>query len=312
MTTAPAVSLCIPAFRRPDSLRTAIESVLAQSFHDFEVLVGDDSGDLESALVPDPRIRYFRNESRLGMARNWNALLDRAEGRLIGLLMDDDELAPDFLQAVVSRFREDSSLGVVFTNHYFRAGGALRERKCDLAEGRHEDFLLDLLRYRPVAVSAALMRREVWADVRPLPDVLTADVVLHVRAALRGWPFFYVDRPLMVYRLHPGQLSRQEELFRGDQVRAWESFSFDDPECERLRRRYLAEALVSRAATHVKNDRIRAARLDIAQARALDSGSFRVRRTIMRVLTRIPFLIPAARFLHSHVVSARDDARSRP
>jgi glycosyltransferase involved in cell wall biosynthesis len=311
MTTGPAVSICIPAFGRPESLRTAIQSVLAQSFDDFEVLVGDDSGDLESALVGDPRVRYFRNPTRVGMARNWNALLDRTRGRFVGLLMDDDELRPDFLRTVVSCFDEDSTLGVVFTNHYFRADGALRERDCELPEGRYEKFLLDLLRYRPVAVSASLMRREVWEQVRPLPDLLTADVVLHVRAALRGWPFFYVNRPLMVYRVHPGQLSRQEQSFRNDEVRAWDSFSFDDQDCERLRRRYLAEALTSRAAAHLKNDRIREARLDVARARALDSRSFGARGTIIRMLTRIPFLIPAARFLHTHVISATGDARSR-
>jgi glycosyltransferase involved in cell wall biosynthesis len=68
MTNAPTVSVCIPAFARPAFLRAAIESVLNQDFDDLELLVGDDSGGLESALVPDPRIRYFRNPTRLGMA----------------------------------------------------------------------------------------------------------------------------------------------------------------------------------------------------------------------------------------------------
>jgi glycosyltransferase involved in cell wall biosynthesis len=311
MMRSPTVSVCIPAFGRPEFLRTAIESVLAQSFGDFELLVGDDSGDLESAVVSDPRIRYFRNATRLGMAGNWSALLDRARGRFVGLLMDDDELAPDFLETVVSRFADDPSLGVVFTNHYFRTEGALRKRKCALPEGRHDDFLLDLLRYRPVAVSATLMRHDVWEQVRPLPDVVTADVVLHVRAALHRWPFFYVDRPLMVYRVHPGQLSRQEEPFRDDEVRTWDSFSFDDPECEQLRRAYLAKALVSRAATHVKERQTREARLDIARARALDSRSLGTRGTIIRVLTRTPHLIAAAQFIHTHAVSKTDDVHSR-
>jgi glycosyltransferase involved in cell wall biosynthesis len=299
MTKAPTVSVCVPAFARPAFLRAAIESVLNQDLDDLELLVGDDSGDLESALVSDPRIRYFRNPTRLGMAGNWNSLLDRARGRFVGLLMDDDELMPGFLRTVVSQFERDPSLGVVFTNHYFRDGGRLRERACGLAEGRYEDFLLPLLRYRPVAISASLVRRELWAGVRPLPDLLTADVVLQVRAALLGWPFFYVDRPLMAYRLHPGQLSRDEERFRDDDVHVWESFSFADPECERLRRRYVAEALVSRSATHVKNDRIEAAGLDLERARALDSTSLGARGTIIRILTRIPSLVPAARFLRN-------------
>src|SRR2546425_3765166 len=113
------VSICIPAYGRPEELGVAIESVLSQDFEELEVVVGDDSGDLEPVVnrFGDPRVRYLRNPRRLGMAGNWNAVLDRADGRLLGLLMDDDRLLPGFVRSTVSQFEEDPSLGVVFTNH---------------------------------------------------------------------------------------------------------------------------------------------------------------------------------------------------
>ncbi len=76
---ASTVSICIPAYARPKLLRAAMESVLTQERGDLELLIGDDSGDLEAVVTSfdDPRVRYRRNASRLGMAGNWTALLDK-------------------------------------------------------------------------------------------------------------------------------------------------------------------------------------------------------------------------------------------
>jgi glycosyltransferase involved in cell wall biosynthesis len=286
----PLVSICIPAYARPAELREAIVSVTSQSVRDVEVLVGDDSGDLRDVVASagDERVVYIRNEPRLGMAANWNALLDRARGRYVGLLMDDDRLLSGFLERTVARLEADPCLGVAFTNHYFDRAGSLRPRECALPDGRHERFLASYLRHMPVAVSAALMRREVWEQVRPLPDLLTADVVLHVRAALAGWAFSYVDEPLMVYRVQDGQQSGHESRFRDDGVSAWESFAADD-EAEMLRRARLARALVSRAASRVKARRLDDARLDLARAREL--GPLGAKGRTLALLARTPVLI---------------------
>lgn len=291
----PTVSICIPAYARPDTLRIAIHSVLSQEFADVEVVVGDDSGNLEAsvAAIGDPRVRYHRNPTRLGMAGNWNAVLDRARGRYLGLLMDDDRLLPGFLGRTVGLFETDPSLGVIFTNHLLDEDGELRIRRCRLAGGRYERFLGHYLEHMPVAVSAALMRRDVWTRVRPLPDLKTADVVLHVRAALAGCAFHYVDEPLMAYRTHPGQLS-SDQHFRDDVVAAWEQFEFDDPECERLRRGRLARALTSRAAGRLKHGDAEQARADIARARLLERRAIRLRDRAIGYLATHPSLVPAA------------------
>lgn len=292
--TGPRVSICIPGYGRPRELRQAIESVLSQGLEDLEVVVGDDSGDLEDAALAsgDARVRYFRNPSRLGMAGNWNAVLDRSRGGLVGLLMDDDRLLPGYLESTVPAFAEDRSLGVAFTNHQFDDGGELRERASALPAGRYDSFLLPLLEHMPVPVSSALMRREVWEQVRPLPALATADVVLHVRAAEAGWAFRYIDRPLMAYRVHAGQLSSNRK-FRDDRVRAWELFAFDDPRCEELRRRHLADALVSRAAVQLRLGRAGPGRDDLERAAELHPASIGARARVLRQLARHPRIAPA-------------------
>jgi glycosyltransferase involved in cell wall biosynthesis len=270
--SGPAVSVCIPAYGRPAELREALLSVTRQDFDDLEILVGDDSGDLEHvvASLGDERIRYHQNPVRLGMARNWSSTLDRAGGRYRALLMDDDVLLPGFLSATVAALDADPAVGIAFTDHYLDRAGALERRSCALPAGRYDDCVGIILRHRPlVAVSAALMRAEVWEQVRPLPDLLNADLVMHLRAAQAGWAFAYIDEPLMAYRVHAGQLTSHEARFRGDLVKAWELFEFDNPDWERERRDFLAEALIALAATHVKAGERAEARTAIARAREL-------------------------------------------
>lgn len=270
--STPLVSVCIPAYGRPRELREALESVVCQDLDDLEVVVGDDSGELEPVVrsIGDHRIRYVRNKTRLGMAGNWSSTLDEARGRYRALLMDDDVLLPGFVSATVAALEADPSVGIAFTDHYFDIGGKLRPRNCTLDGGRHENAIPVILRHRPlVAVSAALMRSEVWEQVRPLPDLLNADLVMHLRAAEAGWAFYYVDTPLMAYRVHAGQLTSHEARFRGDLVSAWDLFEFQDAECESVRRQILASALVARSATHLKFGEGQLAKEAAARARAL-------------------------------------------
>lgn len=269
---APQVSICVPAYNRPGELRAAVASVLEQTEADLEVVITDDSDRSQGEWVEqlgDPRVRYAWNPRRLGMAGNWERALSLARGRFVGLLMDDDRLLPEYLEACLDAFRREPEVGLVFTNHYFDDGRRLRQRPTLLGEGTYRDFLPLLLEVKPVAVSATLMRRQVRDDVLPLPDLQTADMIVHVRAAQAGWPFHYVDRPLMVYRMHPAQLSAAP-AFRDQEVGLWRSFSFaPDSEPERLRRRRLAAALIASAAAEMQRGRYQRARRRVEEAAAL-------------------------------------------
>jgi len=264
------VSVLVPTYNRPHFLEQALRSVLSQPVESVEVLVGDDGvdgGAVVSALG-DSRLRYFRNSPRVGMAQNWNWLLGRATGDYLALLMDDDIWSPDFLPTTLHVFSQMSDLGVVFTDHLTRRGNRLTRRCCALAEGRHEEFSTTFLEHKPVAVSAALFRREAWRDARPLPPTAAADMVLFARMAEAGWPFYYVDRPLMIYRAHDAMYSASLD-FRDDCVRAWEALTVTDPAARRLLDRQLADALFARAMGELRNSRYARAREDLRRAVAL-------------------------------------------
>jgi glycosyltransferase involved in cell wall biosynthesis len=101
----PKISVCIPAYNNESFIAEAIESVLAQSFGDFELLVIDDcSLDRTRQIVAsfatrDSRIVLLENSRNLGMVHNWNRCLKVARGEFIKFLFGDDLLsAPNALE----------------------------------------------------------------------------------------------------------------------------------------------------------------------------------------------------------------------
>jgi len=112
LQNAPTVSVCIPVYRGTTFIGAAIESVLRQTFGDFElVIVDDNSRDSIEGVVgrsTDPRIRFIRNPTTLGAEGNWNRCLAEARGRYIKVLPQDDVLAPDCLQQQVAVLDSDA------------------------------------------------------------------------------------------------------------------------------------------------------------------------------------------------------------
>lgn len=119
MSGAPAVSVCIPTYRGAAHIAETIESALAQTFADFELVIVDDASPDETrevvARYRDPRVRYVR-ERNAGVEENWNRCLRLARGRYFKLLPHDDLIAPDCLarQVAVLESDRDQRLALVF------------------------------------------------------------------------------------------------------------------------------------------------------------------------------------------------------
>ena len=117
----PRVSVCIPTYRGRATIGSAIESVLAQSLTDFELIVIDDgSPDDTHAIVEgfaDPRLIYVRNEHNLGPQGNWNRCLELARGKYFKLLPHDDLLHSHCLerQVAVLDNDQDERIALVFS-----------------------------------------------------------------------------------------------------------------------------------------------------------------------------------------------------
>lgn len=118
------VSICLPTCNRPDLLARCIESCLAQTHANIEIVIGDDSQDecagrmIAEHYPDDARIVYRRNTPALGQARNVASLFARATGDKILLIHDDDYLAATGVERLLAQWDRYPGLQVAFGNQY--------------------------------------------------------------------------------------------------------------------------------------------------------------------------------------------------
>lgn len=161
--STPLFSIVIPTYNRSNLLRCAIQSVLRQTFPDFEILVSDNVSQDDTrevvAQFGDPRVKYLRPEQHLVIADNWEFGRSRATGKLILMLADDDALVPnalelfagehhrhdaDFLFSSLAEYRDRTFMGPQFNSVTCPAFSG-RSRVIDPSE-----FLGPLFAFRPL------------------------------------------------------------------------------------------------------------------------------------------------------------------
>jgi hypothetical protein len=281
MPAEPSVSVCIRAYNRPDELRAAIASALAQTYDDLEVVVSDDSGRWRHVAegFGDPRVRYHPNPAPSGPAGNLSRAASLARGRFIAILNDDDRWLPGFLEATVGVLERDPDVGVAFTDDYFEIGGRRARRALPFTPGRHDNFLPELLAHSMPA-SASVVRRSAWDDGErrvPVSSEVVGDALVWLRTASAGWPFHYIDEPLGISGLSASQVTWSEAGLPSRMIATHEAFRFDDPACEALRRARVAEFLLSRAHRHLASGRLRDAWQDVGRAHSTSPRTLGIR-----------------------------------
>ena len=207
----PRVSVVVPVYNRGASLGWTLDSVLAQSYANFEVIVVDDGSNDDSAArvaAHYPGIRLVRQERNCGAAAAVNRGVAAARGELIALLDSDDLWSPDKLTLQVEDFDLDPEAAVSFTDiTYGRSGiGTLYSWLYPLDPGRP---LEQLLEENPALPSAVMMRKSIFERVGGYAeDVgLAYDRDLLLRLAVLG-PFRFLPIPLVRRVVRRDALSR--------------------------------------------------------------------------------------------------------
>lgn len=112
----PLVSFCFTTFKRAAYLKSTLESVLSQTYSNFEVVVSDNdpegSGRTVVESFQDPRFKYYPNAENLGMKKSFNKSLERSTGEYIVMIADDDPVYPDMLETLIRLRREYPGYGM--------------------------------------------------------------------------------------------------------------------------------------------------------------------------------------------------------
>ncbi|KZF06166.1 MAG: glycosyltransferase family A protein [Rhodococcus sp. (in: high G+C Gram-positive bacteria)] len=114
---SPRVSVVVPAYNNAEYIGETIESILDQTFTDFELIIADHSSTDETLAVvekyDDSRIRVLTTETGGGAKRNWDRVTAEATGELVKLVCGDDTIFPSSLEAQVAAFDEHPSAVLV-------------------------------------------------------------------------------------------------------------------------------------------------------------------------------------------------------
>lgn len=220
----PKVSILLTTLR-PYYLDLAIASALAQTYRDFELLIGDDCEDnqVESVVSKweDPRIRYSRNPKKDGHSSNRDYLLRSAAGEYVKFLHDDDYLHPKSLELLVAA-AEATRAGIAFHGRYrVDASGCILAAEMDTPANTVKSYGSHEIMTRMVAGASNFIGEpsNILVDTRMFRDsssayaiggrklVFMEDVPLFVNAVASGMSIVGCGWFCSSYRVHGSQMS---------------------------------------------------------------------------------------------------------
>jgi glycosyltransferase involved in cell wall biosynthesis len=208
------VSVIVPAYQAERHLAAALDSIVDQTYDDWEAIVADDGSTDATADVArryDDRVRLVRSRVNRGLAATRNLALEHAGGELVALLDSDDRWLPDYLADQLACYDEARGrVGIVCCDALLEGPGVPAGARYAERFGTPPPVVdaSVLLAGNPIFVSA-LVPRAVIAEAGGFDASLRSveDLDLWLRIVERGYAVVYNPKALAVYRLSAGTLS---------------------------------------------------------------------------------------------------------
>jgi len=213
----PLLSIGVPTYKRMEMLRECLQSILAQSFQDFEILVGNDdpSEMLDNVRlgISDTKIKIYNHKNNIGEIANLNFLLAQSRARYFTWLGDDDAYFETFLESVALALQNNPNALVTFTQYL--SGPELPD-SLQTTIGRNRvmsgrQFLRSYLSSTMVQGCYGVFNRNYLVDIGGSLQLGTgfgpySDVRLAILAGLLN-EVNYIDKKLIFFRTHRDSLS---------------------------------------------------------------------------------------------------------
>lgn len=213
MKKQPFFSVIIPTYNRSSFLKIAIDSVLAQSFKDYQLIIIDDgSSDNTSSLIKSykqPQIEYYHQKNQ-GPAAARNLGILKSRGKYICFLDSDDRYRSDKLEVTSFYIRKNPDFKIFHTEEIWYRNGKLLEQK---KQHRKPDGFIfkEAVRLCSVSISTASIEKELFLDIGLFDPKLPAceDYDFWLRATQK-YPVSLIRKPLTIKEGgHPSQQSKK-------------------------------------------------------------------------------------------------------
>ena len=215
----PRVSVVIPSYNCGKYLKDALDSVLSQTYKDYEIVLVNDGStdntkDILKEYVSNPKMRCVDNETKKGPAASRNIGIKLSRGDLIAFLDADDLFLKDKLIEQVKIFDSNKNVYFSYTNESYFEKGIAR----DISSNRFHfsgDIFFYLKRSNFITVSTVMMKRSVLEKYRfdENPDIKGhEDWKFYLSLAFDGVKFYYIDKVLTKIRLRQGSVTTSENM----------------------------------------------------------------------------------------------------
>ena len=241
MTKQPRVSIGIPVYNGENYLAEALDSLLRQSFGDFELLISDNASTdrtqeiCRAYAARDARVRYVRQDRNIGAGPNHNRVLELSQAPYFKWAAHDDLYAPAYLAECVAALDRDPAVVLahadgplidaqgkpltfdIFRQCYFDRNGKRYVREpVDIAQSDLPSERFDDVLHRIVWCTAmyGLIRRDATNRVTLMRSYYGSDKVFLAEMALLG-KFYHAKKPLFMKRCHSAmsaQMTAEERL----------------------------------------------------------------------------------------------------
>lgn len=230
----PRVLIAIPTLNRPQFLRQTVQSVLAQSFQDWRILISDNASTAEAAAsvqayvrgLNDPRIRCWLQPKNIREYGNCCWLFEQCREAYFVVLHDDDLLEPGHLASALQRLDESPELACFFANAKLidAQGVVSQERTANYRRARGREghpagpmqFLEPLLRTGFVPISGTVFRHAALQAAGFVDEdcfgLWPFELNLLMRLGERGGLAWFAHEELVRYRFHDGQMQRYQGI----------------------------------------------------------------------------------------------------
>ena len=210
----PKVSIGLPVYNGEKFIKSALDSLLAQTFEDFELIISDNASTDKTEEIcrayaaQDKRIRYYRNSTNLGCSHNFNRVFELSVGEYFKWAAYDDLHAPDFLLKCVDVLDNNPKVVLCHSQVYFidENGDFLQNYNIKLhtdAEKPHKRFQ-QLLTKHLCYQTYGVIRASALRKIPPMGSYGTADGILLLRIGLLG-QFYEIPEYLFFARSHSQQ-----------------------------------------------------------------------------------------------------------
>jgi glycosyltransferase involved in cell wall biosynthesis len=212
----PFISICIPAYKRADYIKRLLDSISIQTYHDFDVIVTDDSPNSELKSICEHyhekfKIQYFKNATNLNTPENWNEAIKRADGQWIKIMHDDDWFSSNQSLSKFAAAAQNQSRGhfifSAYTNIYEETGSrkAMKlSRFKKIALSKEPAVLISDNVIGPPSVVMHINNGQIWYD-REMKYIVDIDFYLHF---LRLTSFHYINQSLINVGINKDQVTK--------------------------------------------------------------------------------------------------------